>query len=70
MTEFRIAYDDHNSSSSELLMTNNKPTVHQQNIHVLMEEVSKFKNGLFLPFIDDMAQVLNINCNLRHFQKQ
>ena len=63
MTEFRIAYDDHNSSSYELLMTNNKPTVHQQNI-------TKFKNGLYLPFIDDMAQVLNINCNLRHFQKQ
>ena len=33
---FRIVYDDHNSSYSELLMTLNEPTIHQQNINVLI----------------------------------
>ena len=35
----RIVYDDHNSSFSELLMTLNELTVHQQNKNVLMKEI-------------------------------
>ena len=42
----RIVYDDHNSSYSELLMTKNEPTVHQQNINVLMNEIDKFEDDL------------------------
>ena len=43
----RIVYDDHNSSHSELRMTKNERTIHQQNINVLM----KFKSlkTIYLP---------------------
>ena len=62
----RIVYDDHNSSDSELLMTKNERTIHQQNINVLMK---KFENDLSPPLIDDMFQVCKTSYNLRHFQK-
>ena len=65
----RIVDDDHNSSYSELLMTKNERTIHQQNINVFMKEIYKFENDLCLPLIDVMFQVRKTNCNLRHFQK-
>ena len=65
----RIVYDDHNSSYSELLMTKNERTIHQQNVNVLIKEIFKFENDLSPPLIDDMFQVSKTNCNLRHFQK-
>ena len=65
----RIVYGDHNSSNSELLITKNEPTFHQQNISVLMKEIYKFENDLSPPLIDDMFQVCKINYNLRYFQK-
>ena len=45
----RIVYDDHNSSYSELLMTKNERTIHQQNINVLMKDVYKFIKTIYLP---------------------
>ena len=65
----RIVYDDHNSSDSELLMTKNERTIHQQNINVLMKKIYKFENDLSPPLIDDMFQVCKTSYNLRHFQK-
>ena len=65
----RIVDDDHNSSYSELLMTKNERTIHQQNINVLVKEIYKFENDLSLPLIDVMFQVRKTNYNLRHFQK-
>ena len=65
----RIVYDDHNSSYSEILMTKNEPSTHQQNINLLMKEIYKFENDLYPPLIDDMFQVGKINYNLRHYQK-
>ena len=65
----RIVHDDHISSYSELLKTNNERTIHQQNINVLMKEIYKFENDLSPPLIDDMFQVRKINYDLRHFQK-
>ena len=65
----RIVYDNQISSYSELLMTKNEPTVHQQSINVLIKENCKFENDLSPPLIDDMLQVRKIKYNLRHFQK-
>ena len=42
----RIVDDDHNSCSSELLMTKSERTIHQENINVLMKEIYKFENDL------------------------
>ena len=64
----RIAYDDHNSSYSELLKTKNERTIHQQNINVLMKKIYEFENDLSSPLIDDMFQVRKTKYNLRHFQ--
>ena len=36
---FRIVYDDHIIALTELLMTKNERTIHQQNINVLMKEI-------------------------------
>ena len=65
----RTVYDDHNSSYSELLMTKNEQTIHQQNINVLMKEIYKFENDRSPSLIDDMFQVRKANYNLKHFQK-
>ena len=64
----RIVSDDHNSSYSELLMTEKEHTIHQH-INVIMKEIYKSENNLSAPLIDDMFQVRKINYNLRHFQK-
>ena len=69
MKALRIVYDDHNSSYSELLITKNERTIHQQNINALVKEIYKFENDLSPPLIDDMFQVLKTNYNLKHFQK-
>ena len=53
----RIIYDDHNSSYSELLMTKNESTIHQQNITILTKEIYKFENDLSPPLIGDMFHV-------------
>ena len=65
----RIIYDDHNSSYSELLMTKNEPTIHQQNITILTKEIYKFENDLSPPLIGDMFHDRKTNYNLRYFQK-
>ena len=65
----RIVYDNQISFYSELLMTKNERTVHQQNVNVLMKENYKFENDLSPPLVDGMLQVRRINYNLRHFQK-
>ena len=64
----RIVYDN-NSSYSEILMTKNEPSVHQQSFNLLMKEIRKFENDLSPLLIDDMFQVGKINYYLRHFQK-
>ena len=65
----RIVYDIHNSSYPELLMTKNKPTIHQHNINVLIKEIYKFINDLSPPLINDMFQVRKVSYNLRDFHK-
>ena len=65
----RIVYDDHTRCYSELLITKNERTIHQQNINVFMKEIYKFENDLWMPLIDDMFQVSKTNYNLRLFQK-
>ena len=65
----RIIYDNHNSSYSELLMTKNGRTIHQQNINVFMKEIWNFENDLSPLIIGDMFQVCKINYNLRPYQK-
>ena len=65
----RIVYDDHNTSYSELLMTNNEWTIHQQNINVLMKEIYKFENDLSPPLIDGMFQVRKASYNLKISKK-
>lgn len=54
----RIVYDNHKSSCSELLMTKNELTIHQQNINVLKKEIYKFEKNLSPLLIDDMFQVI------------
>ena len=65
---FRIVYEDHNSSYSELVIIKNEPTIHQQNISVLMKETYKLEIYLSLP-LTDMFLVCKINYNLRNFKK-
>ena len=65
----RIVYDIHNSSYPELLMTKNKPTIHKQNINVLIKEIYKFINDLSPPLINGMFQVRKVSYNLRDFHK-
>ena len=64
---FRVFYGNRNSSSLKLLMTKNEPTVHLQNINVLMKEIYKFENDLSPFLIDDMFQVPKINYVLSQF---
>ena len=64
----RTVYDDHDRSYSELVMTKNECTFHQQNMDVLMKEIYKFENNLS-PLLIDMFQVRKTNYNLSHFQK-
>ena len=52
----RIIYEDHNSSYSELLMTKNERTIHQQNINFFMEEICKFENDLSPPLIQNIKK--------------
>ena len=49
-------------------MIKNEPTIHQQNVNVLMKEICKFENYLYPP-LTDMFQVCKINYNLRNFKK-
>ena len=65
---FRIVYDNHNSSFSELLMIKMEPIIHQQNVDVFMKKFYKFKNDLSPPLINDMFQVPKTNDNLKSFQ--
>ena len=55
----RIVSDDHNSSYSELLMTEKEHTIHQQNINVIMKEIYKFENNLSALLIDDVSSLQN-----------
>ena len=65
----RIVHEDHDSSYSKLLKTENERTIHQQNINFLLKEIYKFENDLYPPLVDDMFQVRKKNYDLRHFQK-
>ena len=38
-------------------MTRNEPTIHQQNINVLMKQIYKFENDLPTSLISDIFQV-------------
>ena len=57
----RIVYDDRNSSYSALVITKNEPTIHQQNINVLMKDICKFENDQSPPFNEDTFQVQKTN---------
>ena len=47
------------------MMNMKEHTIHQQNINVLMKEISKFENNLSPQLIDDMFHICKINYN--HF---
>ena len=49
----RIAYNDFNSSFSELLEMANESTIHIRNLKFLLTEVYKFLNGLPPPIMND-----------------
>ena len=59
LTNFRIAYNDYNSSFSELLEMANESTIDIRNLKFIVTEIYKFLNGLIFPPI--MNEVFQIN---------
>ena len=52
--ELRIVYQDYAFSFTELLEKDNSTTIHSRNIHLLATELFKVKNGLPLPFMNEI----------------
>ena len=52
----RMAYNDFNSSFSELLEIANESTIHIRNLKFLLTEVYKFLNGLSPPIMNELFQ--------------
>ena len=50
----RIVYQDHASSFTELFEKDNSTTIHSRNIQLLATELSKVKNGLSSPFMNEI----------------
>ena len=50
----RIVYQDYAFSFTELLQNDNSTTIHNRNIQLLVTELSKVKNGLPQPFMNEI----------------
>ena len=62
----RIAYNNFNSSFSEVLEMTNESTIHIRNLKFLLTEVYKFLNGLFPPIMNEVFQTNNCLYDLRN----
>ena len=62
----RIAYNDFNSSFSELLEMANESTIHIRNLKFLLTEVYKFLNGLSPPIMNEVFQTNDCPYDLRN----
>ena len=61
----RLGYQN-NLSFSELLDLDNPVTVHQKNLHVLVTEICKVKNGIGPEIMKDIFKIQNLSYNLRY----
>ena len=61
----RLGYQN-NVSFSELLDLDNSVTVHQKNLHVLVTEICKVKNGIAPEVMKDIFKIQNPSYNLRY----
>ena len=50
----RIVYPDYTFSFTEVLEEDNSTTIHKRNIQLLTNELFKVKNGLLLPFMNEI----------------
>ena len=62
----RIAYNDFNSSFSEVLEMTNESTIHIRNLKFLLTEVYKFLNGLSPPITNEVFQTNDCLYDLRN----
>ena len=62
----RIAYNDFNSSFSELLEMANESTTHIKNLNFFLTEIYKFLNGLSQPIMNEVFQTNDCSYNLRN----
>ena len=62
----RIAYNDFNSSFSEILEMTNESTIHIRNLKFLLTEVYKFLNGLSPPITNEVFQTNDCLYDLRN----
>ena len=62
----RIAYNNFNSSFSEVLEMTNESTIHIRNLKFLLTEVYKFLNGLSPPIMNEVFQTNNCLYDLRN----
>ena len=61
----RIAYNDHFSDFSDLLIKDNAVTIHQRNLRSLAIEMYKITNNLCPAFIKDLMTEISVPCNSR-----
>ena len=61
-----IAYNDFNSSFSELLEMANESTIHIRNLKFLLSEVYKFLNRLYPPVMNEVFQTNDSPYDLRN----
>ena len=61
-----IAYNDFNSSFSELLEMDNESTIYTMNLKFLLTEINKFLNGLSRPIMKEVFQTNDCPYNLRN----
>ena len=62
----RIAYNNFNSSFSELLEMANESTIHIRNLELLLTDVYKFLNGLSPPIMNEFFQTNDCPYDLRN----
>ena len=66
LTKFRIAYNDCNSSFSELLEMANESTIDVRNLKFIVTEIFRLLNGLiFPPIIKEVFQINDYLYGLR-----